>query len=96
MPSENKTDIRSDAVTEALVITALTRLGGRATSNQIWRLVDEAFSVSFEARRICLESLIDRQILFRETVRDRTGQSTVLYGIATPLPLFAHTERSHT
>lgn len=62
--------VRREADVEALVVAALQRLGRRASSAEIWRLVDAAFDISFEVRRVVFANLIDRGILEVEDHRN--------------------------
>jgi hypothetical protein len=70
MDTAIKPTVRREADVEALVVAALQRIGRAATSAEIWRLVDAAFDVSFETRRIVFHSLLDRGVLVMEEYRD--------------------------
>lgn len=70
MTTDTKPCVRREADVESLIVASLQRLGRAATSAEIWRLVDSAFDVSFEARRTVFADLLDRAILIQEDHRD--------------------------
>lgn len=87
--TQTKPPVRSEADAEALVVAALRRLSGIATSHQIWMLVDAAFDVSFETRRNVLDSLIFRGLIECEEFRDNKLPEpvTTIYRLPKPAPV---------
>jgi hypothetical protein len=87
--TDTKPPVRSEAQVEALVIAALRRLNGIATSHQIWMLVDAAFDVSFETRRNVLGSLVSRgQVEYQEFRDNKLPEPLVkMYRLPRPAPV---------